>query len=162
MTSEPDQIAGELTSRIYDDLVQDMCVAFVGAGSTTERGRPKLGLYETVLSKSGYSDTNPRLSFPELMEYFCQTQDGGHKNRLIREAIAYIEQFSLPGDDHRTAREVSNSLALIPFLKRFVTTNWDPFLERSLDVLVPTVEDRDLAFWDDRKRQVLKIHGCIS
>jgi hypothetical protein len=24
------------------------------------------------------------------------------------------------------------------------------------------VEDRDLAFWDDRKRQVLKIHGCIT
>ena len=39
---------------------------------------------------------------------------------------------------------------------------WDPFIERSLDVLVPVVEDRDLAFWDDRKRQVLKIHGCIT
>ncbi len=24
------------------------------------------------------------------------------------------------------------------------------------------VEDRDLAFWDDHKRQVLKIHGCIT
>jgi hypothetical protein len=43
-----------------------------------------------------------------------------------------------------------------------VTTNWDPFLERALDVLVPMVEDRDLAFWDDSKRQVLKIHGCIT
>jgi hypothetical protein len=56
----------------------------------------------------------------------------------------------------------TDSLAEIPYLNRFVTTNWDPFLERSLDVLVPMVEDRDLAFWDDRKRQVLKIHGCIT
>ena len=24
------------------------------------------------------------------------------------------------------------------------------------------VEDRDLAFWDDSKRQVLKIHGCVT
>jgi hypothetical protein len=56
----------------------------------------------------------------------------------------------------------SESLAEIPYLNRFVTTNWDPFLERALDVLVPIVQDRDLAFWDDRKRQVLKIHGCIT
>ena len=56
----------------------------------------------------------------------------------------------------------SNALAEIPYFNRFVTTNWDPFLERSLDVLIPIVEDRDLGFWDDRKRQVLKIHGCIT
>ncbi len=31
-----------------------------------------------------------------------------------------------------------------------------------MDVLVPIVEDRDLAFWDDKKRQVLKVHGCIT
>ena len=29
-------------------------------------------------------------------------------------------------------------------------------------MLVPIVEDRDLAFWDDKKRQVIKIHGCIT
>jgi len=57
---------------------------------------------------------------------------------------------------------VSALLAEIPYFNRFVTTNWDPFIERELDVLVPVVEDRDLAFWDDKKRQVLKIHGCIT
>src|SRR5580698_7049964 len=56
----------------------------------------------------------------------------------------------------------SDSLAEISYFNRFVTTNWDPFIERSLDVLGPIVEDRDLAFWDDRKKQVLKIHGCIT
>jgi hypothetical protein len=56
----------------------------------------------------------------------------------------------------------TNALAQVPYFNRFVTTNWDPFLERSLDVLVPMVEDRDLAFWDDHKKQVLKIHGCIT
>ena len=49
-----------------------------------------------------------------------------------------------------------NELAEIPYFNRFVTTNWDPFLERSLDILIPTVEDRDLAFWGDRKRQGLE------
>jgi hypothetical protein len=57
---------------------------------------------------------------------------------------------------------VSDQLAGIPHLSRFVTTNWDPILERCLHVLIPVIEDRDLAFWDDRRRQVLKIHGCIT
>ncbi len=96
------------------------------------------------------------------MEFYCKAQDGGRKNRLIREAISYIENFCLPGEENRRAKQTADALARIPFLKTYVTTNWDPFLERSLDVLVPVVEDRDLAFWDDRKRQVLKIHGTIS
>ena len=29
-------------------------------------------------------------------------------------------------------------------------------------MLVPIVEDRDIAFWDDKKRQILKIHGCVT
>jgi hypothetical protein len=89
--------------------------------------------------------------------------DGGHHNRLIREALSRIESFAIRGsEDHFFATHFTDLLAAIPYFNRFVTTNWDPFLERSLDVLVPIVENRDLAFWDDRKRQVLKIHGCIT
>jgi hypothetical protein len=84
------------------------------------------------------------------MEYFCNKLDGGHHNRLIR------------GDHNRIATMASGLIAEIPYFNRLVTTNWDPFIERDLDVLVPIVEDRDLAFWDDKKRQVLKIHGCIT
>lgn len=49
-----------------------------------------------------------------------------------------------------------------PFFRIIVTTNWDPFFERGLNVLVPMVEDRDIPFWDDKKRQILKIHGCVT
>ena len=96
------------------------------------------------------------------MEYFCKHLDGGRHNRLIREALVRIERFSVPGDDNTFATMFGEELAEIPYFSRFVTTNWDPFLERSLEILISMVEDRDLAFWDDRKRQVLKIHGCIS
>ena len=88
--------------------------------------------------------------------------DGGQRNRLIREAIAHIESFSVTGEMHREATDFPTALAEIPYFDRVVTTNWDPFLEQSLGVLVPMVEDRDLAFWDDNRRQVLKIHGCIT
>jgi hypothetical protein len=96
------------------------------------------------------------------MQKFCEERDGGHHNLLIREAIHYIEHFLLPGPANRVASEFSNQLATTPFFKIVLTTNWDPLLERPLDVLVPMTQDRDLAFWDDRKKQVAKVHGCVT
>ncbi len=158
---DPRVIAKELVLRIYDDIVKERCVVFVGAGSTTERPSPgRKTYYEHIKEIAQFSGGRP--SFPELMQYFCDRMDGGHHNRLIREALSRIEIFCVRGEDNRTATMFTDSLAEIPYFNRFVTTNWDPFLERSLDVLVPMVEDRDLAFWDDHKRQVLKIHGCIT
>src|SRR5690242_2116207 len=118
--------------------------------------------YKLIKQKAGYPESSPSPSFPKLMEFYCTEMDGGHHNRLIREAISYLEEFFLPGEKRTVATMACNLLAEIPYLNRFVTTNWDPLIERALDILVPIVEDRDLAFWDDRKRQVLKIHGCIT
>jgi len=158
---DPHAIAKELVSRIYDDILKEGCVVFLGAGSTTERpSHGRKTYYEHIKEIAQFSGGSP--SFPELMQYFCDRMDGGHHNRLIREALSRIEIFCVRGEDNHTATMFTDSLAEIPYFNRFVTTNWDPFLERSLDVLVPMVEDRDLAFWDDNKRQVLKIHGCIT
>jgi SIR2-like domain len=165
-TKSPDAetTAEKLIYRLYDDILQGHCVVFVGAGSTTERNywRTEPSFYQDIKTKASFPPTDPPPSFPELMEYFCNQMDGGRHNRLIREAVARVERFSVPGEDHNLATMFGNELAEIPYFNRFVTTNWDPFLERSLEVMIPTVEDRDLAFWDDRKRQVLKIHGCIT
>jgi hypothetical protein len=158
---DPTSIATELVARIYEDIVQERCVVFLGSGSTTERGHEgHLSYYDHIKEIAKFC--GDRAPFPELMQYFCDHVDGGSHNRLIREALSRIEIFCLRGEDNYTATLVTDALAEIPYFNRFVTTNWDPFLERSLDVLVPMVEDRDLAFWDDQKRQVLKIHGCIT
>jgi SIR2-like domain len=156
--------AERLVSRLYDDILREHCVVFVGAGSTTERHywRSEPSFYQEIKAKSNFPPTDPPPSFPELMEYFCDHMDGGRHNRLIREAVARIDKFAVPGEDHNFATMFGHELAEIPYFNRFVTTNWDPFLERSLEVMIPTVEDRDVAFWDDQKRQVLKIHGCIT
>jgi hypothetical protein len=160
---DPVQDASDLlVDRLYNDIIQESCVIFIGAGSTTERSVHGRGFYSSIKSQAGFPQNEPAPSFPKLMQYFCEKLDGGQHNRLIREAISYLERFSLPGEHNRFATMVSSQLAGIPYLNRFVTTNWDPFIERELDILVPIVEDRDLAFWDDKKRQVLKIHGCIT
>jgi hypothetical protein len=159
----PAAVAESFVSRIYEDILRGICVIFAGAGSTTERKqRGTLSFYDQIKEKSGYPTDTDAPSFPMLMQYFCDHVDGGRYNRLITEAISRIEHFCAQGEENRLAMIFSESIAEIPYLNRFVTTNWDPFLERALDVLVPMVEDRDLAFWDDRKRQVLKIHGCIT
>jgi hypothetical protein len=159
--TEEARVANALVDLLYEEVTNDRCVPFVGAGATTERGNRDKGFFASIMRQCDYGPSdNP--TFPEVMEKYCQQKDGGKKHRLIRQAIEYIEPFSLPGDESRRASLVSSTLSKIPYFKTFVTTNWDPFLERYLDVLVPMVEDRDIAFWDDRKRQVLKIHGCIS
>jgi hypothetical protein len=159
---EYDNYASELLTRIYDEILRQACVVFIGAGSTTEGSRTHTETYyEHIKKLANFSGAN--LSFPELMQYFCEHMDGGHHNRLIREALSRIEEFCVRDSEaHYFATMFTNALAQVPYFNRFVTTNWDPFLERSLDVLVPMVEDRDLAFWDDHKKQVLKIHGCIT
>ncbi len=158
---DPTPVALELVERIYEDVLHERCVVFLGSGSTTERpNRGRESFYDHVKKLARFKGDRP--AFPELMQYFCGQSDGGHHNRLIREALSRIEVFCLRGEDNYLAAMATDAFAEIPYFNRFVTTNWDPFLERSLDVLVPMVEDRDLAFWDDRKRQVLKIHGCIT
>ncbi len=159
---DADETAFELVERLHDDIAHESVVVFVGAGSTTERSSREPRFYDVIKKKASYPESQPPLSFPKMMDFFCKKLDGGHHNRLIREAISYLELFFLPGEQRRFATMASDLLAEIPYLNRFVTTNWDPFIERSLDVLVPITEDRDLAFWDDKKRQVLKIHGCIT
>ena len=151
----------ELIDRIGQEIVDENCALFVGAGSSTEKWPRNPNFYSLIRKKTSFGDTEVR-TFPEVMQKFCEERDGGHHNLLIREAIRYIEHFLLPGPANRVASEFSSQLATIPFFKLILTTNWDPLLERALDVLVPTTQDRDLAFWDDRKKQVVKIHGCIT
>jgi hypothetical protein len=146
----PRDIASSLVARLRADIIRQSCVIFLGAGSTTELYYRDGGFYARIKKESAWSDKTPSPSFPKLMQYFCDQLDGGRHNRLIREAISYLEDFCSPGEPNRVARGVSSSLAAIPYFNRIVTTNWDPILEREMDVLVPIVEDRDLAFWETK------------
>jgi len=150
-----------LIDRVSQEITSGNCVLFVGAGSTTEKWRQGPGFYSKIKEMTSLADES-HPGFPEVMEKFCAERDNGHHNLLIREAISYLEPFCLSGPASRAASEFGRHVAAIPFFKIIVTTNWDPLLERALDVLVPITEDRDLAFWDDHRKQVLKLHGCIT
>lgn len=142
-------IMEKIPDSLYEDIVRQDCVIFARAGISTEGskwpGTPTF--YDTIKEKAKYPKSSAAPSFADLMQYFCEHVDGGQRNRLTREAICYIETFSVPGESNTLATIFHHELAQIPYFDRFVTTNWDPFLEQSLNVLVPMVEDRDLAFW---------------
>jgi hypothetical protein len=151
----------ELVDRIGQEIADENCILFVGAGSSTEKWPRGRSFYSTIKSMTSLDEAGPD-TFPAVMQTFCNERDGGHHNLLIRQAIHYIEHFLLPGPANQVASQFSRQLATIPFFKVVLTTNWDPLLERALDVLVPMTQDRDLAFWDDHKKQVVKVHGCIT
>ncbi|MBC8274838.1 MAG: SIR2 family protein [Chloroflexi bacterium] len=142
------------------------CVPFLGAGISTEAPFFKEhygeNFYDYIKRLSKQRSRSRHLSFPDMMQYFCDKVDGGRKNRLIREIIDWIEPFCFEGGNKRLMTIFHKEIARVPYFKIFVTTNWDIFCERALNVLVPMVEDRDIPFWDDSKRQILKIHGCIT
>lgn len=155
----------EIPAELYEDILGQRVVIFAGAGTTTESGSRLFSgatFYETIKERCRYPKIKSEPSFPDLMQYFCDHVDGGQRNRLVSLAITRIESFAAPGEDNRIATMFAYELARIPYIDRIVTTNWDPFLEQSMNILVPMVEDRDLAFWDDGRRQVLKVHGCIT
>lgn len=151
-----------IPNELIQEIKQDCCVPFLGGGVSTESTYYKETFLEHIGRLCKYPKRIKNPAFPDVMQYYCEKIDGGRKNKLIREIISWIEQFTGEGEHNRVATGFHRDIARVPYFKIFVTTNWDPFIERVLNVLVPMVEDRDIPFWDDDKRQVLKIHGCVT
>lgn len=148
------------------ELIQEIklnnCVLFCGAGISTEGTYWRTTFYDQIRELCKYPKKIENPLFADVMQYYCVKFDGGLKNKLIREIIDWIEPFCIEGEPNRSVTMFHREIARIPYFKIVVTTNWDPLLERALNVLVPMVEDRDIPFWNEQKHQVLKIHGCIT
>jgi len=147
---------------LIKDIQNEECVVFLGAGVSTESHKPyfEKKLVNILAEKCSYPSTSP-LILPKVARYFCDVEDGGFKGRLIREIRNYLDLFMEYGEAHNFATMIHDIIAKIGFLKIIVTTNWDVFMERELNIL-PIVRDTDLVYWNDNKRQVIKLHGCIS
>jgi len=146
---------------LVKDIQNEDCVTFLGAGASTESikyfGR---NLVETVAETCDFPHKS-HLSFPKLAQYYCDTMDGGFKGRLVREIRDYLDLFMEYGEARNSVTMIHRIIAKIGFFRIIITTNWDVFMERELDIL-PIVRDSDLVYWDDNKRQLIKLHGCIS
>ncbi|MBT4513091.1 MAG: hypothetical protein HOC20_12900 [Chloroflexi bacterium] len=152
----------KLDFEIPDSLIQDFIsgnvVLFAGSGVSTEsRDVLKQTLYDDIEEELGYEESD--LSFPELMGEYCGQIDGRSKLlSKIHGQYRYIESFP---EMYKIATGFHENLATLFPLKTIVTTNWDTYFEDVCNA-TPFVSDRDLAFWENPERRVLKIHGSIN
>jgi hypothetical protein len=146
---------------LLDDIKNEECVLFLGAGASTE-GSPYFGknLVDLLAEKCKYPPSSPK-NLPKVSQYFCDVMDGGFKGRLLREIREYLDQYMEIAEAYRDATMVHELVAKIGFFQIIITTNWDVFMERELTIL-PLVRDADLVYWNNNKRQIIKLHGCIS
>ena len=135
-------------------------VFFVGSGVSTESDKVfPYTFYENIKDETKKASKDDDIKFSKLMSLYCE-QNGSKVHLLdkIKDRLDYIESFP---ELYRKATEFHATLATIPMIKNIITTNWDDYFEKEC-AAIPFVDDKDMVFWDNPKRKVLKIHGSIN
>lgn len=147
----------EIPKEIIDATINGDLVLFCGAGISTEGGILPNSFYTEIKNEL---NENSDIPFSSMMQKYCNTIPNGRKKLIskIRERFGYIKSF--PELDRR-AGQFHFELSEIYQIKNIVTTNWDDYFERNCGA-IPYVSEKDMTFWDDEERNVLKIHGTIS
>jgi len=148
----------DIDDYLYEQIFKGDAVIFAGAGISTER---KIvfpdTFYEEIARELDILDNN--LSFPEVMEEYCKLPDGRKKMiDKLQQRFDYIDSFS---GLERIATTFYRELATLYPIQTIITTNWDLYFEKYCKA-ISFVNEEDMAFWDENKRKVLKIHGSIS
>lgn len=154
--------ANEIDFTIDDFLLDEMrngnVVVFAGAGISTENpNSAPHSLYTEMAVECGLE--SPDLAFPDLTQLYSDRPDGRYKLlQLIQQRFDYVSKFA---DLRHQATRFHDELSTMPYLRTFVTTNWDRYFEERC-LAKPFVYDTDMRFWDIPFRKVLKIHGTID
>lgn len=148
----------EFPDELVTDIYAGKVVLFAGSGISTESSTVmNETFYETIADELNIN--NHDISFPELMELYCQNTNGRIKLlECIKRRFNTIDSFP---ELKRSASRFHKELGSLYFIKDIITTNWDTYFEEYCKA-TPFVNDSDLAFWEAAKRRVLKIHGSIS
>ena len=147
-----------MSADLLQDFMHGRVAIFAGAGVSTEsRNVLKFTFFEDVASE--IDKLSSSLSFPQLMEEYCQLPNGRIKLiEKIKHRFSHIRSFP---ELERVATQFHRELATFYPQTTIVTTNWDTYFEEYCDA-TPFVTDEDLAFWNNSGRKVLKIHGTIN
>lgn len=144
---------------LFDAIKNNEVVLFAGAGISTEGNNifPST-LYEDILAETENSGDNVP-SFSQVMSEYCNNQ--GSKRGLIERICRRINYVQSHPELYRRTVRFHQLLATIPCINEIITTNWDDFFERECNA-TPFVYEKDMAFWEQPGRKVLKLHGSIN
>jgi hypothetical protein len=143
---------------LYNQIMNSEVVIFAGAGISTEsRNILPITFYEDI--ERELNIVNSKLSFPKLMDEYCKQPDG--RRRLIQRIQSRFDDIDSFSTLERGATSFHKALSTLYPIKTIITTNWDLYFERYCKA-ISFITDEDMAFWNETKRSVLKIHGSIS
>ena len=151
----------QIPDALVEDTLKGDVILFLGAGASTEGTSSHFQKLIEVLAEKCQYPSNMSRSLPKVCQYFCEKMDAGKKARLLIEIRNYFDFYMENDEAKNQATKVHKRIATIGLFKIIITTNWDVFMERQIDVL-PVVNDSDLVYWNDSRRQLIKLHGCIS
>lgn len=144
---------------LFDAIKNNEVVIFAGAGISTEGSNifPST-LYEDILAEKENSGDKD-LPLSQIMSEYCKKQ--GSKRGLIERICQRINYVQSHPGLYNTTVKFHQLLATIPCINEIITTNWDDFFERECHA-TPFVYEKDMAFWEQAYRKVLKLHGSIN
>lgn len=148
----------DLPLELLNEIFAGNVTIFAGAGISTESENVlNTTLYDTISDLLNITEND--LSFPSLMEKFCQRPNGRFK--LLNEIKNRFDTIDSFPELKRRASRFHREIGTLFTIKNFITTNWDTYFERYCKA-TPFITDSDLAFWEVADRRVLKIHGSID
>ena len=141
---------------LVEQLCKGNCVLFVGAGiSMGEGGLPGGGqLAKELAERCGYPSED--LALDRVAQYYADTIGRADLLQYVCQRIR---------EARREPMETHQLIAALPF-KIIVSTNYDCLIERALEKAGTSfnviVTDKQVSSWDEKKVNLLKIHGCVS
>ena len=147
----------DLPKDIINAAIEGELVLFCGAGISTEsKNVLPFSLYKAIQDELKITDNT--LSFSVLMQKYCDQPNGRKKLlNIIRKRLNYIDSFP---ELQRQATSFHRELSTVYPIRTIITTNWDSYFEEYCGAIPITIPE-DFAFWDDKTRCVLKIHGSM-
>lgn len=150
-------IGMDLPHDLIEQLQKGNVVLFCGAGvSVSDGGIPSGGqLARELAIRAGLVDAQ-NLTLPDVAQAF--ELEIGHQS-----LIAFITE-RIEGAGRVPLR--THQLIATPPFKRIITTNWDTLLEEAFRQagrpFLKIVRDEDVAYVDEGKITLIKLHGCID
>lgn len=147
-----------MKDNLFKLIRQEEVVLFAGAGLSLSSGYPSgkelRRIILTEFSQEEKVHVNTDAYLPDLSEEFIRIKNS--RNPLIRILNTVFD---------RTVPEatVYNKIATISHFKTIITTNYDYLFQKAYGKAAQIIfRDADIAYLENQKKQIFKIHGCLS
>jgi hypothetical protein len=143
---------------LFEAIRKEDVVVFAGAGFSRYAGYPVGGRLAEMLVERLTPEQKLKISVGAPLDYLSE--------EIIRVNFGSRDMVNEVLDEAFGAQPVSTAdhdlFASIPHFKTVITTNYDALFENVYNDSVLIFREQDVSRWDDKKVNILKIHGDLS